>query len=264
VVGSGFLDKWNGVPWKESASMKIDAVSGATLTSGSIMRTLQKRIALIDPSSASVKNNAITFTWKDAVIIILTLSGILLCTVKFKNAYTARYIQLALSVVFLGFITAACFSISLLFIWAKGSFPPAGSIGILFMVGAAILIPVLTGKNHHCFFVCPFGAFQELLFKIVPFKIGIKPQTNAKLRNIRYALLVMFAMFLLFNVKIAPESLEPFSAFMIKSAGWSTLVIAIVSLIAGIGINRPWCSFCCPAGAFLDELKRPKSGKNEC
>lgn len=261
VLDTGILNKWNGTPWKESAAVQVDSVSGATMTSTSIINTFRKRISIIDPSSAQVKNTSASFTWKDGLIILLTLSGILLCNLKIKNTKNLRYVQLGLSVLILGFVTAACFSVSLLYGWIKNGIPFSGSIGILFLIGAAVILPIITGKNHHCFFVCPYGAFQEIIFKIVPFKVNVKPQLGEKLRKIRYVLLVAFTLVLLFNIQMDTSLWEPFAAFLFRTASVSTLVIAAAGLIAGAFINRPWCSYCCPAGAFLDELKRPGGAK---
>ncbi|MCE1246109.1 MAG: 4Fe-4S binding protein [Firmicutes bacterium] len=261
VLGTGILSKWNGTPWKESVSVQVDTVSGATMSSTSLIKTFRKRISLIDPSSVQVKPQGMSFGWKDGVIIFLTLTGIALCHLKIKNTKTLRYIQLGLSVVFLGFITAACFSVSLLYAWIKNGIPLSGSIGILFLIGAAVIMPILTGKNHHCFFVCPYGAFQELIFKIIPVKANVKPQVGEQLRKIRYLLLILFSMVLLFNIQMDTSLWEPFSAFLFRTASVSTLIIAGAGLIAGAFLNRPWCSYCCPAGAFLDELKRPAPEK---
>ncbi|MCM1377385.1 MAG: FMN-binding protein [Clostridium sp.] len=42
VVGSGLLNKWNGKTLKQAATMKVDAVSGATFSSRALIRNVQE------------------------------------------------------------------------------------------------------------------------------------------------------------------------------------------------------------------------------
>lgn len=44
VTDSGLLKKWNGKTLKQAATMKVDAVSGATYSSRAVIRTVQKAV----------------------------------------------------------------------------------------------------------------------------------------------------------------------------------------------------------------------------
>ena len=258
VVKTGFLDKWDGTNWKEVAKLEVDTISGATMTSSSIKQTLIERISIISPESApAIPEKKAGFDWKQIGIIVIPVFGFLMCFTDLKKNTTLRYILLVISILYLGFFTASCFSMALLSAWAVNGIKLSTSIGILVLVILAVLVPIFTGKNFYCFFVCPFGAMQEILNKIIPWKIKLSPKWNKNLRYIRYGLLVIIVASLLLGLKVDPNNLEPFSAFKFTVAGIAALSIAVISLILAAGINRPWCSFGCSAGAILDLLKKP-------
>ncbi|MCD4785096.1 MAG: 4Fe-4S binding protein [Candidatus Eremiobacteraeota bacterium] len=260
VIKTEYLDRWDGRHWKKITTIEVDAVSGATLTSTSIKNTLYKRISLIDPKSvAAAPKPVILFTWKDIGIILIPIFGLFLCFGKSKHQKILRYTLMGLTIIFMGFLTASCFSITLASSWIIAGKPTSASIGMLFLVFIAIAMPMFTGRNFYCFFVCPFGALQEALYKIIPWKIKLSPGLVKNLRYIRYGILLLITLTLLLGIKLDLNNLEPFSAFMIKSAGIAAISIAIISLILSSFINRPWCSFGCSSGAFLDILKKPAS-----
>jgi len=260
VIKEKYLDSWDGVHWNKVSTVKVDAVSGATLTSTAVKNTLYKRISLIDPKAVTAfPKPVIVFTWKDIGIILIPIFGLYLCFGKSKHKKILRYILMGMTIIFMGFLTASCFSIALASSWILAGKPTSTSIGMIFLVFLAIFIPIFTGKNFYCFYVCPFGALQEVLYKIIPWKIKPNPKLVKNLRYIRYGILIFITLTLLLEIKIDPNNLEPFSAFMIKSAGIAPILIAVISLILSCFINRPWCLFGCSAGAFLDMLKKPAS-----
>lgn len=261
VLKSGFMEKWKGIHWKEVDKTEVQTVSGATMTSTSVKETLRKRISMIDPNAAtksSQKSKA--FDWKEIGIIIIPILGIFMCFTKCKQNPTLRYILMALSILYLGFFTASCFSMSLISAWAVNGIKSSASVGILVFCALAVIVPIFTGRNFYCFFVCPFGSLQELLNKIIPWKLKLSPVLNKNLRYVRYIILVIVTVSLLLGVKLDPNNIEPFSAFRFTVAGIAAIAIAVVSLILACGVNRPWCSFGCSAGALLDLLKKPVSG----
>ena len=258
VLKSGFMEKWKGIHWKEVDKTDIQTVSGATMTSTAVKETLLKRISLIDPNAvAKVPQKSKLFDWKEIGIIIIPILGVFMCFTKCKQNTVLRYILMALSILYLGFFTASCFSMSLISAWAVNGIKSSASVGIMVLCALAVIVPIFTGRNFYCFFVCPFGSLQELLNKIIPWKLRISPKLNKNLRYVRYIILVIVTVSLLLGVKLDPNNIEPFSAFRFTVAGIAAIAIAVISLILACGINRPWCSFGCSAGALLDLLKKP-------
>lgn len=264
VIRSDFLKKWNGIHWKEAGNIDVQTVSGATMTSTSVKETLHKRTALIDPNtSVKAPQTGAKSDWKDIGIILVPLLGLVMCFSKWKQNTTLRYVLMALSIVWLGFLTASCFSMALVSAWAVNGIKSSVSWGILVLCGLAVIVPIFTGRNFYCFFICPFGSLQELLNKIIPWKLKIPPKWNKNLRYVRYVMLVIITVSLLLGIKMDPNNLEPFSAFRFKMAGTAAITIAVISLILSCGTSRPWCSFGCSAGALLDLLKKPADNETK-
>lgn len=158
VIEAGFLEKWKGIHWKEAAVLSVDTVSEATMTSSAIKETLRERLSIIDPASTPQPTaSGVGFKWRDAGIILFPLVGLYLCLTKGKHHNKIRMVLLGLSILYLGFFTAATFSIALLDSWILNGINFRGAAGIAVLSLAAMIIPIAFGKNVHCFFVCPWN-----------------------------------------------------------------------------------------------------------
>jgi hypothetical protein len=49
---------------------------------------------------------------------------------------------------------------------------------------------------------------------------------------------------------------EPFDAYLVKTAGMATTAIAISSLIAAFFVPMAYCHYGCPTGALLNFIRR--------
>ena len=65
------------------------------------------------------------------------------------------------------------------------------------------------------------------------------------------AFVILVAMLHL-NVNLA--GIEPFDAYVFRTAGIATIVIAIVGLVAARFVPMAYCKYGCPTGAVLDFL----------
>ena len=109
-----------------------------------------------------------------------------------------------------------------------------------------------TKKPYYCYFVCPFGALQELVYKASRLHIRKPPPAAAYSVNIRKVLLLIIAVLILLDAGVNFTLFEPFTFFLFRSASLVVLAIAAVSLILSVFIARPWCHYACPTGALLD------------
>ena len=151
---------------------------------------------------------------------------------------------------------------------ASGKFP-------FFITGFFLLIGTLFGRLI-CSFLCPFGLFQELLFKIPTPKIyhtkKLRPITR-KLSLLKYVILAVMciALPLVFYLKdgfaspffckwICPEGtifagwpLVIFNESLRSAIGflfsWKT-ILAIIFILWSVFMFRPFCRFFCPLGAI--------------
>jgi len=142
----------------------------------------------------------------------------------------------------------------------------------------AMLIPSLLGRKLFCGWVCPLGAFQELLNKI-PFKPRFKKFNFTAFNSIRMALLVMFVL-TFFSVKSQIEylgeevgagtaentwtSLKAYSVYdpvnFFELLHWQIdttfVVMMTILVIASLMLYRPFCYSICPVGAITWLLEK--------
>lgn len=151
---------------------------------------------------------------------------------------------------------------------ASGKFP-------FFITGFFLLVGTLFGRLV-CSFLCPFGLFQELLFKIPTPKIyhtkKLRPITR-KLSLLKYVILAVMciALPIIFYFKdgfaspffckwLCPEGtifagwpLVIFNESLRSAIGflfsWKT-ILAIAFILWSVFMFRPFCRFFCPLGAI--------------
>ena len=49
--------------------------------------------------------------------------------------------------------------------------------------------------------------------------------------------------------------IEPFDAYIVRVAGWATITVAVVGLLASLFVPMAYCRFGCPTGAMLSFLR---------
>jgi polyferredoxin len=115
------------------------------------------------------------------------------------------------------------------------------------------------GRGTFCGWLCPFGAFQELVSKSMRF-LGlrhkrIRPGIDRKLKWIKYILLLS----LLSMIFISPSTteigveVEPFktaiSLYFVRD--WPYVLWAVTCLLLSVVVYRGYCRYICPLGAAL-------------
>lgn len=253
IENSGFFDQWNG-KYITDLDISADAVSGATMSSSAIIKNVDAALGAVVESRAS--NNGRSFydyLGSFAVIAVVILS--LVSYVFPAKMKPFRVVLLISSIGVLGIWQGAFVSVQLLYNWAV-----YGTswiyFGLIAIVVLAIFIPLLFSKTFYCQYLCPFGAAQELLGKVFKNKQKVPARAMTIFKYVRKIGLIGIVILLIANPNFEPSSIEPFSVFMIRSATISVIIIAGVSLVASLFINRPWCRLLCPTGEILSILQR--------
>jgi spermidine synthase len=239
----------------------VDVVSGATLTSNALMRTLQSaaRAFAVDalglepasaPPPAVVPRADPRFWW---------LAGFLVAAIalRFRPTRVTRRIFLLAVVVILGFYLNLQFASQHAFSLLSLELPALGASAAFFMVVVVPIATLLVG-NVYCGYVCPFGAMQELVGELRDKAAATDPRWAVWRygRMVKYLLLTLLAVAFAITRDYTVLAADPLTTFFGAGRGGATLLIALGALALSLPYRRFWCRGLCPAGAFLSLLNR--------
>ena len=153
------------------------------------------------------------------------------------------------------------------------------SRGISFYVmGVLVLFGVVLGRLV-CGLLCPFGFIQDLLYRIPLPKIAIPQRADRVLRHLKYVVAILLVVALPMLIRAATGQAPPFFCKFLCPAGtlegalpliitnpqlfsqagavfwWKVAVLALV-ILSAICIQRPFCKYLCPLGAFYGLFNR--------
>ncbi len=130
---------------------------------------------------------------------------------------------------------------------------------IFILWGSVAAAMLFWGRGAYCGWLCPFGAFQELLNRAA--KVFKVPQlevpwaVHERLWPIKYILFLGLFGAALYSLAVAEQlaEVEPFkTAIILKfQRSWPFVVYAVLLLAAGLFIERFYCRYLCPLGAAL-------------
>ncbi len=252
VIGTGIMSHWINKDVRAAAKVEIDAISGATMTSEAIAKTMQ--ISLNTTLNKSVESSELS---RAEWIKALCISGVgIFALISFFAPKKTKPLRLAFAmtvILVLGIWHGSLLSVSKLSSWVLGGVPSVVEIPLLLIFLASILIPAFTGKNFYCRHLCPFGAAQDLMSKGI--KLKFKVRVYKWLNHMRMVILLCCFLLLFFGLGASIANIEPFAAFKPEYAPLSALIIFCAALVISIFIPRPWCRYFCPYGALLDLIK---------
>jgi NosR/NirI family transcriptional regulator, nitrous oxide reductase regulator len=288
----------------------IDGISGATITSMVINRTVStgvKKVAAARDLIHKESGGAFSFEepeplWQQlwlaripTIVVLATGLFLLLCILLFQD-WLARHPTLLLqvrtlfllyTVVFIGWIAAGQLSIvnvltftnSLLhgFSWESYLIDP-----VMFLLWGFVAFTVLLwGRGVYCGWLCPFGALQELLFRLSR-RLGLPEWEPPEVLHERLWALKYLVMLVLFGLSLQSlaraelfAEIEPFkTAFSMHFwRDWPFVFYAVLLLALGMVVRKAWCRYLCPLGAALtfpgrfrifDWLRRRKECGRPC
>lgn len=263
-----FLKKtWKGKPWDAVAGETpeeagIEGVAGATMTSLAVAEGVQKRLFAWKSEDAAAR--PMRWQMHDFGIVAVTLAALVLAfTGTHGRPWLRRGFQV-LVIAYVGFITGDLLAQSLIVGWAQNGAPWRSAPGLVLLLAASLVVPWATGKPLYCQHLCPHGAAQELLHKIAPrrWRLNVRADIDRALRWLPPGLLAVVLVIAFLQLPIDLAHLEPFDAYVLRAAGWATIVIAVAGLIVSLFVPMAYCHYGCPTGAFLNFI-RPH-GRSDC
>lgn len=265
LIDKGYFNQYKNV--SINAATDLDAVTGATITSEAIAKTVT---VVVDEAKFNILNNYVDVNDDEAFNITAQLNNwwILHISIiaffflynfqkKFKKTKNSVMIVNILSMLYIGFFLNNSFT------YVTFIHPFVGT-NISMFVGIYALLTILGsiwGKNLYCKFICPYGNAQKLLLKLSPKKWQTKFFISSKwmkiVRNIVTIILIVGVLMGLRNwnnYELFPDlfGLDFLSTWFIFSLG-----------IVLINIKYPliWCRMLCPTGAVLDGIHKVSTKK---
>ena len=236
----------------------VEGVSGATMTSlavadGLIAAAQQHHEALT--AGPPVEKPWIAWSVRDYGTAAVILLGLVVALSPLRgNKYLRIGLQLIL-IIYLGLINGDMLSQAMLVGWAQHGLPWASAGGLVLLTAAALLVPVTTGRNAYCTHLCPHGAAQQLLKNRLPWRLRLSPKLTSMLKLIPAVLLLWCLIVAMAALPYSLVDIEPFDAYVFRIAGWATISIAVVGLVASLFVPMAYCRFGCPTGAMLNFLR---------
>ncbi len=253
---------------KELSTMdanNVEGVSGATMTSQALARSLQMTAqAFVDEMEqreSKALERKVAFpansfkkllTFRNSSTIGITVLGILL---GFTHLRSRRWLRIAFQMILIGWLglfNCDMVSQALLLGWAQSGIPWQNAFGLTFLTVAALLIPMTTRRNVYCSQLCPHGAVQQLVRNRLPWRLKLSRTAHRFLNWIPGLLILCVVLVGMLHLPFSVVAIEPFDAWLWNIAGFATVVIAVVGLVASLFVPMAYCRFGCPTGALLN------------
>ncbi|MGD8935379.1 MAG: 4Fe-4S binding protein [Thiogranum sp.] len=288
----------------------IDGISGATITTMVINRTISLGVKKVAAAHGVLtKDRAGTYTFEQppplweqlwysripTIAVLLTGLSLLLGILLFQD-WLARHptllvqlrtVYLVYTLLFIGWIAAGQLSIvnvltftsSLLhgFSWDSFLIDP-----VLFLLWSFVAFTVLLwGRGVYCGWLCPFGALQELLFRLAR-RLGLPEWEPPEILHERLWALKYLILLALFGLSLQSlaraeryAEVEPFKTVFSLHLwrDWPFVLYALLILALTLVVRKAYCRYLCPLGAALtfparfrifDWLRRRKECGRPC
>ncbi|MCL6580928.1 MAG: 4Fe-4S binding protein [Firmicutes bacterium] len=259
VLESGFLEEFAGRRVDDPLTLgrDLDAVSGATFTSRGIADGVRAAAHAVAESQLGlpVRNGRGKLVLDAPVLCVLGLWVLAVVGVLARRS-RLRWVTMLGGLAVLGFWLAAPLSFSGLAGLLIGRVPPFDQAHLVWyaLFGGLLLTVVALGRNVYCYWVCPFGALQELLSAATGSSVTPSAATGRRLRLAR-PLLVWVALMIIFITRSpAAGGYEPFGTLFTltgSTVAWTLLVLVLVMSLVS---RRFWCHYLCPVGYVVELL----------
>lgn len=251
IQENGVISQWLDKDPEELMTMKPDVVSGATITSNAINRSITASIASATNSATSNKWYAFADLKTVAALLVIIMG--LIISIKANKNKQLRTVQLLLNTLVLGLWCGKFISLKILMGWVSNGTNLLTSIVVILMLVLSIVMPLFFNrKSYYCNWTCPLGSAQELAGKINKRKLHPRKRMMKILKHSRAVITLGLFFFLWLGLATDIIDYEPFSAFIFSHASPIVITIALLSLLIAIITPRPWCRFVCPTGQILN------------
>ena len=245
--------------WQEVADMDlqkagVEGVSGATKTSLAVAEGIVHRFRA---AQGELRPPPVRVGVRDAGLVVAVAIGAWLTFTKREGRERwRRWFQWAV-LGYVGFVNGDLLAQSLFAGWAKSGVAWHMAPGLVLLAAAALLVPWATKRPLYCQQLCPHGAAQEIVTRFTParWRWRVPAALDRALRWLPGGLLLLVLFVVMLPLDFDLAGLEPFDAYLVRSAGAATIVVAVAGLIAAAAVPKAYCKYGCPTGALLEFVR---------
>ena len=193
--------------------------------------------------------------WTEIALLMLLLTVAMTAFVR-KDA-RLRWVALLSTFVYLGFVNGTFLSVSHITNFMKqgpGLF--LNDLPLLILVVFTLVTTVFWGRVF-CSSLCPFGALQDILERIVPrrWRRSLPQWLHDRALWLKYVILAgLIAMAIAYAELSVFQYFEPFGTLFYQSQSLLLWGILSVFVAGSIFVPRFYCRYACPLGASLGVL----------
>ncbi|MCA9192136.1 MAG: 4Fe-4S binding protein [Planctomycetales bacterium] len=253
----------------EEWASQIEGVSGATMTSQAIARTLSESARQLSKRRNS--NPPDLGTWAKGVnhvewLTLLLLGGaIVIDGLGLKCRQRWWCLQIG-SLVVLGVITGNLLSIALYVGWLRGGVSVFQVPGLFLLLTVTVLWPLLTRRNIYCAHLCPHGILQQWQSKLLRrrgrrFSPSLKRAIVVLLKASRVAALVFMGLAIVSPWSFRLSALEPFESYALQFAWSVSLMVWLCSLLLSLVRPMGYCQHGCATGWVINVFRNVRSSR---
>ncbi|PAW88987.1 MAG: hypothetical protein B9S33_04020 [Pedosphaera sp. Tous-C6FEB] len=254
-----FKKTWNGMTWEQVAGMDlksagVEGVSGATMTSLAVAEGIVHRFRV---AQGELRPPSVRLGARDWGLVVVTAVGAWLTFTKRAGRERWRRWFQWVVIGYVGLLNGDLLAQALLAGWAKSGVAWRMAPGLVLFAVAAFIVPWAARRPLYCQQLCPHGAAQEVVTRLAPARWRVKVPASLD-RALRWlpGLLLLFVLFVvMLPLDFDLAGIEPFDAYLIRSAGAATIVVAIVGLLAALCVPKAYCKYGCPTGALLEFVR---------
>lgn len=245
-------NKWKGKNVEDIMAMKVDGVSGATMSSDALNINMRLALMQLPSDNAAGGSSDSASAWSVTKLIMLIVVALGCILPLFKRFREYRTLWLCVNVAVLGLWGGTFLSYALFVNWISNGTNLLSSLSVLLMLIAAFIYPFFGKKSYYCTWICPMGSLQELAGKVNKnHKLKLSPKTIKTLNRFNEILWAVLMLFMLTGVWFDWMDYELFTAFIFTAASPVVIVVALVFIIISLFVPRPYCRFICPTGCLF-------------
>ncbi len=247
---------------------EIEGVSGATMTSLAVARTITASIQRMQSQQSQV-TSVRRWNWSPTEILTaaLALVAIVWSRSPWRGRRWPRRIWQVSCFLLLGLLAGNLLSLALLAGWTRGGIQFQLAPGLSLLLVIAVAWPVLTKQNVYCDHICPHGAIQQWMIRrrgptVERNSVGVAYKHDCgrvafKMLEFTPLLAIFAAMaWLLFNWSIPLAWLEPFDAYSWRIGLTFSSLVWLIGIGSAYARPMSYCRLMCPTGKLLGFIRR--------